>query len=554
MDAALLGGGYPRVLPRVVDETLRGYGQIFFCGRRRSGLLVLLATMTCPSVGFCGLLGALAATLTSRKLPPREVLASQGLFACNGALAGLAVGVFAPDSPFVPAGSVLAGVLAAILLLGWSGVLARWRLPALSVPFVCVTWVVLPLLRALAEKGTPETAAVGPGAPLQALSALAAAFPQELQTPLDLGVLILQVLSTTVLTPGLVAGALCLLAAVVDSPRKGLHLAAAAAGGVAVAGVLMPAGVPPLLAAVNVYLTLLALAAVFLPVRRAGLAAAAVGASLSLIVVAALGAFLQPSGMPVVVAPFNVATLAVLAWWRQSERAEAAPQAEPVLDLAARPLLPSAPSFSPVVRLPFCGAWTVSQGPGGLPTHQGEGWHAWDFVVVDARRSTHRSLGLYLDDYYAFGLPVLAPADGVVVRVVDGIPDNPPSQDNLDENWGNLVIVDHGGGVCSEISHFQAGSIVVVEGQEVREGQWLGRCGSSGRSLEPHIHFQVQVGPALGAPTLPAVFSPYRLQGADGPVTRSPGEGEVVENVMPVGHAPLQPSRKPLHDHGLTAS
>ena len=54
-------------------------------------------------------------------------------------------------------------------------------------------------------------------------------------------------------------------------------------------------------------------------------------------------------------------------------------------------------------------------------------------------------------------------------------------------------------------SHFEKETIVVKEGDTVQQGQYLGNCGNSGNSSEPHLHFSLQDGPnrisAMGAKT-----------------------------------------------------
>lgn len=56
---------------------------------------------------------------------------------------------------------------------------------------------------------------------------------------------------------------------------------------------------------------------------------------------------------------------------------------------------------------------------------------------------------------------------------------------------GNMVIVDHGGGVLSGYAHLS--SIAVVEGQAVVKGQVLGGVGSTGLSTGPHLHWELAV-------------------------------------------------------------
>jgi murein DD-endopeptidase MepM/ murein hydrolase activator NlpD len=57
--------------------------------------------------------------------------------------------------------------------------------------------------------------------------------------------------------------------------------------------------------------------------------------------------------------------------------------------------------------------------------------------------------------------------------------------------YGNLVVIDHGGGVSTAYAH--QSSIAVGSGQSVAQGQVIGYVGSTGHSTGPHLHFEVRV-------------------------------------------------------------
>jgi murein DD-endopeptidase MepM/ murein hydrolase activator NlpD len=84
------------------------------------------------------------------------------------------------------------------------------------------------------------------------------------------------------------------------------------------------------------------------------------------------------------------------------------------------------------------------------------------------------------------GTPVRATADGIVTLAA------------WDSGYGQLVIVDHGGGLETYYAHLSR--FTVVEGQEVRRGDQIGAVGSTGRVTAPHLHYEVRIG---GAPVNP---------------------------------------------------
>jgi murein DD-endopeptidase MepM/ murein hydrolase activator NlpD len=87
------------------------------------------------------------------------------------------------------------------------------------------------------------------------------------------------------------------------------------------------------------------------------------------------------------------------------------------------------------------------------------------------------------------GTPVKAAADGVVIRA------------EFFGGYGRLVIVSHHNGMESYYAHLS--KFDVIAGQEIRQGEILGRVGSTGRVTAPHLHYEVRVG---GAPV-----NPYRF-------------------------------------------
>jgi murein DD-endopeptidase MepM/ murein hydrolase activator NlpD len=56
--------------------------------------------------------------------------------------------------------------------------------------------------------------------------------------------------------------------------------------------------------------------------------------------------------------------------------------------------------------------------------------------------------------------------------------------------YGNLVIVDHGGGLATVYAHNQRN--LVRAGARVSAGQPIARLGATGRTTAPHLHFEVR--------------------------------------------------------------
>ena len=56
--------------------------------------------------------------------------------------------------------------------------------------------------------------------------------------------------------------------------------------------------------------------------------------------------------------------------------------------------------------------------------------------------------------------------------------------------YGNTIIIDHGGGMSTVYAH--GSSMSVRRGATVRQGEAIGRVGSTGWSTGPHLHFEVR--------------------------------------------------------------
>jgi muramidase (phage lysozyme) len=99
--------------------------------------------------------------------------------------------------------------------------------------------------------------------------------------------------------------------------------------------------------------------------------------------------------------------------------------------------------------------------------------------------------------------PVIAPADGVVVRVVRGCR---VGNQSCGGGWGNYIVIRHGGGIYSLVAHLTL--TYVREGQTVKQGSTTGTVGNTGRSFGAHLHFEFRSG---GIPPGGKVVPPSEL-------------------------------------------
>jgi len=148
------------------------------------------------------------------------------------------------------------------------------------------------------------------------------------------------------------------------------------------------------------------------------------------------------------------------------------------------------------LMLPFNGVWLVYWG-GDSPevnAHHGVDFqnHAVDFIRIGKNGLSHVGEGTNNEDYYCYGQNIMAPANGRVADVINGVRDNRPGYMNPYSALGNCILLQHHALEYSLFAHLQRDSIRVVVGQTVKGGQIIGKCGNSGNSSEPHLHFQLQ--------------------------------------------------------------
>ncbi|MBH1942035.1 M23 family metallopeptidase [Mobilitalea sibirica] len=177
----------------------------------------------------------------------------------------------------------------------------------------------------------------------------------------------------------------------------------------------------------------------------------------------------------------------------------------PVISIKYGKRLPSTENHTSDTKyiLPFEGEWFVVNG--GTDQKTSHSWgivpqrYAYDFFILDEENKSFENTGDNLEDYYCYGKNILAPADGIVVALKNKYPNS-----NVNKNGkveckakdirGNYITIKHNDKEYSNIAHIMPGSIKVEIGQKVTRGQVIARCGNSGNTSEPHIHYQVNDG------------------------------------------------------------
>ena len=133
-------------------------------------------------------------------------------------------------------------------------------------------------------------------------------------------------------------------------------------------------------------------------------------------------------------------------------------------------------------------ARAASAVPSGAPSHVSSSGLAWPVAGPLTSPFGMRWGRMHegIDIGAAYGTPIHAAASGTVIYA------------GWMSGYGNLVVIDHGGGLATAYGHQSA--IAAGMGASVSQGQTIGYVGCTGHCFGPHLHFEVRVN---GAPVDP---------------------------------------------------
>lgn len=487
---------------------------LFFSNKKFFAIIVLLSSFINPYTGLAGLIATLIAVLSAYFIGFSREQVKTGLFTYSGLLAGLGMGTFYEFGLGFWILLLLASVLSVMLSAAFIAKLGRSGLPALSLAFIFTLWVVILSSREFAAIGLTQRniywlnemyATGGPDL------VLLVQWLEDLQLPDAVRGFLLS-LSAILFQSNIAAGILLTIGLLFFS-RIALTLMVS---GYAIA-ILFIQLMDGYAGSVNYYnlgtnfmLVSVALGGFYIIPSARSFIWSLITVPISYILVIALWKITYTWGLPVFSLPFCI-TVILFLFVLQLRKAGGKMVLTPVQYynpeenlyryINSRERVMSN-FYYHHLSLPFMGNWTISQGYDGAITHKGDWGKALDFVITDKNSKTYQGDGVSPEDYYCYNKPVLSPADGVVAEVIDHIEDNPVGGNNVQQNWGNTIVIKHAEGLYSKLSHLKKDSFKVVKGSFVKKGEIVAACGTSGRSPEPHLHFQLQATPYFDSKTM----------------------------------------------------
>jgi urea transporter len=294
---------------RFIDINLRGVGQVMFQDNPLSGALFLAAiawgsfATGVPHVLFGGLVAVAASTLTAQWLRAEPASLRAGLYGFNGVLVGMALATFVAPGPLLWCYVVLGAAVSVVAMEATANVARTWGMPALTFPFVLVTWLLLLATYGFSGLSGAALPSAGTVAPFQSMAA----------TRLDAALFVQATLLSIsqVFLKGSTIAALLFLA--------GLAVNSVAAAVAAVAGAILAVFTAHALGAesdlvtggllgFSPVLTAVALGTVFDKPSPRVAVYAALGAAFTVIVQAAFNVALTPLAIPALTGPFVLVT------------------------------------------------------------------------------------------------------------------------------------------------------------------------------------------------------------------------------------------------------
>jgi urea transporter len=288
-----------KAMPHPLRVILRGVGQVFFCCNAVTGFIFLLALFIGGvTAGAAATVGVISSTVAAYLLGFSEDDIDAGLYGFNGTLVGPCLFLFLDHSPQLWLYVVLASILSSVVLGALMRILAPYKIPASTSPFVLTCWMFLAAVYAF-DSFSRGPVLPHPGTP--AVVTDVAAIPAEMWfTALTKGV------AEVMFADSVIVGILFLIGIAIVSLRGAL---------MAVGGTVIGVVFPILLGAnqgmiemglysFNPVLTMMAVGWVFLKPDGRSAALAVLAGILTVVCQAALASFLAPIGLPTLTFPF----------------------------------------------------------------------------------------------------------------------------------------------------------------------------------------------------------------------------------------------------------
>ncbi|MFI5221223.1 MAG: urea transporter [Bacteroidia bacterium] len=499
---------------------INSYSQLFFSDNKTFAVLIFLSTFFDPLTGLSGIISITTSVLFSYWIGLDRNNIRYGVYSFNALMIGLAFGLFYQYNLQFFILLVFASLLSVLFYVILQNISYKYKVPVMSLPFLISLWIMMLGMRVFNHiELKPETFssihASWFGLHIDWLTALADQLSDTLPA---FFIVYFKSISAIFFQYNIIAGLLAAAGLLIYS-RIAFSLSFIGFSIGYLFYYFMVGTFTPLLYSYigfNFILTAIALGGYFVIPSVRSYVLVIIAMPIIAILISACSVLLLPFQLPLFSLPFNIALILFMMLLNVRVKFNG-------LSLVMHQLYSPEKNLYYIhnqverfknetyfhIHLPFFGEWNISQGYDGKITHKEDWRYAWDFTVVNEMKQSFKLPGTEVTDYFCYNLPVLAPDAGTVWNIIDGLNDNEVGDVDIKNNWGNTIIIRHGDFLYSKLCHLKKGSMKVKIGDYVQRGEMLATCGSSGRSPEPHIHFQLQSTPYVGSKTMMYPLSYY---------------------------------------------
>ncbi len=529
---------------------INSYSQLFFADSKVFAWLLLLSSFINPIMGVSGAIATFVGLLFSYWIGLNRTSIGYGTYSYNALMIGLVLGAqYQLNLPFIVL-LLVATVLSVFIAVWFNTILLKYNLPSLSLSFLITLWLIIIGLRTFDNVTLSETGlyrynewyTLGGEKMVNFMNQL-----EAIKIP-DVIDVYLKSLSAVFFQYNIIAGVIILIGLIIWSRIAFLLSIIGFSMGYVFYFQLSGEFSQLYYSYIgfNFILTAISLGGFYLIPSRSSFLLVIIAMPIIGVLISGLSGLLSVYQLPLYSLPFVITVLLVL--MLLSKRTyfnrlvpvtfqHFSPEKNIYNYASYQTRFKNSKCIN--LQLPFYGEWFVSQGYNGKITHKALWSEALDFVVVDETKKTYKQPGTSTTDFYCFNLPVLAPADGYIVQIADGIDDNNIGDVDLKDNWGNTIVIKHAEGLYTKLSHLKKDTLLVQLNDFVKAGQMLASCGNSGRSPEPHLHFQVQNTPYIGSKTMAYPIANY--------VSTNNGKYQLHQNSIPLEGTQIHhPIKTPL--------
>ena len=535
-----------KILP-VFKALLNSYSLLFFSNNKLFALLLVMVSFFNPYAGLAGVIAALIAIIISWFTGLNKVSTEEGIYSYNALIIGMGMGSIYNFSMAFWILLLVIVIFSVILSLLFQSILGKYGMPFLTIPFVLCFWLILLVTKDFAAIDFTfrniywlnDAYAIGNHFLVRFIMLM-----ENIQMP-ELLSTFFRGISSLYFQNNILAGMIISLGILIHSRIIFSLIIVGFLTAYGFNNIVMahPDGINYYLIGGNFILVSVAVGGFFTIPSLHSYIWAIISVPITFLIVIGLGKVTQIWNLPVYSMPFSITVLCVLYFFSLKNKNRKVVLTPLQFYTPEKNLYNYLNNTERLVhinkvrlQLPFIGKWMVSQGYNGNITHKGDWSKALDFIIVDNELKTYNQFAISPDNFYCYGKPVLAPADGLVQQVENYIEDNEVGKVNQKQNWGNSIVIKHAEGLYTKMSHLRKDSCKVKIGDYVRQGDLIAACGNSGRSPEPHLHFQVQITPYIGSKTFAYPLANYVTENNNIPEAREftiPTETEIVYNILP---------------------